>query len=625
MAPEVVAVRARFLAVLVTLATAACQRSESAGGGGSADAGPALTTLRVTWPDSETLLYHVDWRVDQSLVLGGVESREAQMDSGIRLVGEVSARRVRDGQGRPHLVIVLERLREAEVFFSDGNQRAGLGARDLQGARAVVEVGIEGRFESVATSRGTAPLVRQVLHVLAGELEVVTPTRPVPLAHTWSARGRGPAGEVVARYRLESTRPMVVTRERVLTRSESLPSSSFGRLELEPTGVIASLTAAETVQSGAKGQASSTLASRLSLRLQRRAPDPPPEVPWDTLERVAMDDSPIKQDPTSGLRQRVGGMTVEQAVRDLRVVGDDGNAPVSDHPAWVWQVSGLLLLHPAHARDLEGAFRDPLATPGGRALVLDLLAGAGNDACQESLRSILGDARFKKEKAYGAWVQRLSLVKKPNAETRAFTLAQHDRVAKAPLESRAPVAVALGAVAGHSRADPAARPFVDEVMTRLLKGLDAARSDDEKDAYLQAVGNTWDDRALTASLRFTRDPSSLVRSMVARNLSKYPDHPEVLDALQELVVDSEGSVSRDALNSLGGLKPTERHVDRVRDAVLAGRVPEGALGTLLNVAAGWRHKAQFGAIVQHVASTAKDPRTEARARAMLRQAPGQVP
>ena len=88
----------------------------------------------------------------------------------------------------------------------------------------------------------------------------------------------------------------------------------------------------------------------------------------------------------NALLLRAAGLTGAQLVLDIRAHATMERLP--DHNRWLWRATGLLKLEPALCSQLVTLFQDKTLGQETRALILDLLVGAGHATAQEAMRDI---------------------------------------------------------------------------------------------------------------------------------------------------------------------------------------------------------------------------------------------
>jgi hypothetical protein len=268
-------------------------------------------------------------------------------------------------------------------------------------------------------------------------------------------------------------------------------------------------------------------------------------------EQVAPGESQITQDSEKKmLSQRVGEMTVDGLKTTYKQMANNPGVN-SDRNRFVWQATGLLLQHPEYARELAKLFTQSTATSAERSLILDLLANAGNDECQQVLRELLSDKSIQQHETYPLWYQRLSFVNTPNAATLEFSKSSYHESKKGGNRNfEYSTANSLGAiVSARSRIVGQHEPEISEVNQELLSALNASQNNQEKRAYLLALGNAGFKTNTSVISSYANDADPDVRASVAVALRK-TENDQAKGTLKNLIADRETVVQRSAIDTL---------------------------------------------------------------------------
>jgi hypothetical protein len=314
----------------------------------------------------------------------------------------------------------------------------------------------------------------------------------------------------------------------------------------------------------------------------------------------------------NALLLRAAGLTGAQLVLDIRAHATMERLP--DHNRWLWRATGLLKLEPALCSQLVTLFQDKTLGQETRALILDLLVGAGHATAQEAMRDILRTRVAGEGRNASLMYQRLSLVKDPTPQTMQFLLDNFQATRGTP---RNPRQYALGSGAGHryragDRAGglAAAAPLVEDLAT--------ARDPQRQVWLLEALGNAGlpEHASLVAGYASSPDPD--VRRAAATALRKMPDAPN-RGVLLGLLDDASVDVQLRALLSLDVRTLTEAELQRVLDLVRQGAVDQQnyqSLVTMLQPALGTQDVvvAIYRAILEQ---TLQDPTVKSRIRNLL--------
>lgn len=258
--------------------------------------------------------------------------------------------------------------------------------------------------------------------------------------------------------------------------------------------------------------------------------------------------------------------------------------PQGARPTEVWRgaASSILRLNPKECEALTALFEEELAGDERRALVLDLLAGAGTPEAQAVMRRILSlpSARVNNRR-FASYVQSLGRLEEPDGQTLRFLVNVYREAKNEPHDVRAACAYALGAAIGQAVAagDVMAATRASEVLRAdLLEAGDALA----KCALLTALGNAGLPSDLRTIFRHAPDADPLVRSAVALALRKIHE-PEARSQLLTMLADPACRVAQSALSALAEHDLNEDDLHRLAELVLAGRTALALDGRILRV------------------------------------------
>lgn len=233
------------------------------------------------------------------------------------------------------------------------------------------------------------------------------------------------------------------------------------------------------------------------------------------------------------------GVTVDSILSTLYVYGNQRQVP--DHNRFLWQTVAYLRAHPEACAELRAAFVDPAANHTRRALILDLLVGAGHETAQHLLVALLEDPVIADDPQRRWLVQRAALLDHPGAEAAAFAQREFARTTG---DDHHAAAFVLGAAGGHS-SDPAFRRTAIDTLTSELS---RAEKPKEKSNLILALANTKDAQNTERFESFLRDGAE-VRAAVANALADTPG-PAARTMLVSLAADEDSWVQLNAVRSL---------------------------------------------------------------------------
>ncbi|NOK19686.1 HEAT repeat domain-containing protein [Corallococcus carmarthensis] len=538
------------------------------------EASPDTVPLRFRFPEGQHWTYQLDYQAQSRVRLSGQGAAASSLAGQIHLAGDLVLRGHGARGATQWVGLRLERLQTHslkvlghELLPDAASVEAVFGGRE-----ALLELSGEGTLQAVSFREEDPALFKNTVQSLVGELQVVLRDGASWSEQETTARGIARTeyeklGEDAEAVRLLKRRAEYVEL-RGMGQGGTVRLASRFEADVAREGVLERLAGTETVERlGADGTPSASSEVRVSLkrgasgRFVVEAP-----VDASALQRLAP--GVLVVDPkvrAQMLAQQVDGLTAEQLFSLLEAHADGGIMP--DHNHFLLQATGLLEQQPELCARLVDFFERPSLQPKGRALVLDLLAGAGTPRAQEALVRALSTKAAREDSRYGLLLSRLSLVAAPTVDTVRFaerTYAQTQGTAHIA------GAYALGATAGalyRQEQTPEARAAVG----RLASDLRAASSPEEQAHLLLGLGNAGvaDQVPLIASHATAQSPE--VRRASAKALRKIPT-PEATQVLLTLASDGAVPVQSSALESLGRRPLDEGMLMDLRDLTLSGGV-----------------------------------------------------
>ncbi|HEV7556473.1 MAG TPA: HEAT repeat domain-containing protein, partial [Kofleriaceae bacterium] len=544
---------------------------------------------RFGWSPGAQYTYDLAWHTRQStpiLELGNT----APMTSGeLDLAGTMTLRSygLHDGAtvlgarfgklGRHRLVVLGKDLLPDDEIV----------AKELGDAEVFLEVLPDGHIRSLAAAVGTRPLARNLVSWIASELEVV-----IAGGDDWSVEQTDPFGRGVTRYEIHDDRSIDRTRASY-AKLDALPAEiarsatpaaiqSHGTITIAAPGHLQSLVDDETIaMTMIGGEPAFTAEAHVVITLRSIEGGAAPRLPelarmttFAAGERV--DGDGVDQQL---LEKRIAGLTADRLVSDLRLL--DGPLPGGD--VWLWQASGLLVLHPDLCATLVAPFGDGTLGPRAQGIVLDLLAAAGHAQAQATMRTLVASAAAKIDPArHAMFVQRFTFLHAPDPDSVAFIrhLRATARVGGDVNTERA-ATYALGAMTGAlARSNGGGAAGLE---AELLQDLSTANAPADRVALLEAVGNAHLADTVPAVMEHISDTDAGVRRAVVVALSA-TDTNQAHAAILELAGDSDSIVQRAALTALrdNGLDAAGRaHLGELVASGTLTRDNDAALVTLV--------------------------------------------
>jgi hypothetical protein len=560
-------------------------------------------------------VYALTLRSTQSTAaLGGEVHSELEADLDLRL-------EVREASAEERLVAVsVANVRRFRLVLLGAEVGGGSEAArgQLEGHEALAAIDPRGALRRVRYQEGVPPLFQSLIQTALAGAQVVVGDGP-----RWEAVEDSPAARVAFTYRSEGMDGEV---ERLVKEATSLvtlrayrgvaPASqgvdAKAMVQLHRAGYVVHATGLSHLWArGGDGQR--LLAEHTSLELRL--------VPGATFSRpgalagraghqaLAPSEPAAAATPRELLERRTAGLTTEQLVEGVRAWAQTGPGPA--HNEWLWRSVALLQLDPAQVPRLQALFAEPELAPDSRALVLDLLASAGEPAAQAALLSLLSSEEGRALGALG--VARVGLVTRPTSQTTQW-MSQH--WASASGEERLASAMVLGAVARNLTRGGSAGE-ASSVIGQLGSALAGAQGSLEKQALLRALGNASAPSVLPAVLPYAMDSDPAVRAACAtalRNLQA----PQTEAALLGLARDASATVQREAFRTLGGYRLEDRHVQALREAVVAGAVGPEVLEELLNLSSAQARLPGVRPLLEAVLARPAPSAVRARVKELLR-------
>lgn len=594
---------------------------------------PRPVELRFRWPAGTWLRYDLDLTADNTTVFvrapddlpAGQEVR-GEMGAVVRLDGDVLLRSYEVRGDATVLGLSFTALRRHEIRVM--GQALLPDAASVLGHEALVLVGALGEVRHVAFRDDAPYLFRNLVQLVLGETQVRLAGGGLG---SWTVPERTQHGTAPTRYDVAHPGPEGTTLEKSRNDYDELQAlahhpdgarhtaSAHGKVRVHRDGYLQWLFLEETVRaSDASGapllDATGTVrfalveAGRFDLATR---PDPDTfTVSYDQGE-PAVDEALAERQHRE---QRIAGLTPEQLLDTLTAHARAGSVP--DHNRFLWRATALLREHPELCEDLRRMIVDPTMSSNGRALLLDLLVGAGTPAAQAALRAALSTGSVQEDRYYGLLYQRFALVKHPDEQTLAQLADQYEQ--PGPEGARA-ATMALGAAAGQLREHGEAERG-GPVAERLKEDLAEADDPAVQEALVAALGNAGFPAHAELLAAYHDSGSVDVRMATAAALRKMKD-PESRSTLVTMATDADVMVQRQALRTLARQDLSHEDLERLLERVRDMRVNERTYHELVTVLTPYLERDELAERILRLMLTQEleDDRVKGRIRALLQR------
>lgn len=531
-----------------------------------------------------------------------------QAEGEFSLDGVVSLTGRRTSAGAEVVVLRVDSLRAASASVM--GQPVPLDG--LAGAEAWAHLDANGQLQALQFTDETPVPIRYLLQGLAGD--VFVPTLEGSTTHVVEKLAMGDVDTTLSwrgTSALHRERTHFVAWRLGQQQPESLSMHDGADVSFDSAGLLTSLDAeAELLGQSTQGQ---TLARRKAVMVLQflDATERPADVLVATTHPIVRPVGGVKSEidqERALLEAQAAGVTFEHVLTAFTKY-DDPRA-WNDRAEFVLRAVAVLQLHPERAKDLVPVFKSAKSDQM-RAQVLDVLASAGHPQAQaalvESLRSGSTDALVARQ-----LFQRLSLVKKPTADTLQFALEQHAAArASGVTEDRNARAFVLGSLAYTARTSS---PQLSNTMVeQLVDDVEQAQTAKDLQATLRALGNAGDARTLDIAKEKTADADVNVRAAALSSLRRVPGAEVQTVVRERLVTENTREVQTAAFDALRGRELSDETVQSLRTLVSERRLQRGAERALLNLAS--EQKTASPALVQTLQSLLLMPGISATTRA----------
>lgn len=282
------------------------------------------------------------------------------------------------------------------------------------------------------------------------------------------------------------------------------------------------------------------------------------------------------------LEKREQNMTNEEMSSLLRSYSQTGE--MYEKGAFLWRVTAHLELHPEDTKVLEKLFEEDSFNNNGRIFVLGILASVDNSEAQASMRKILDSKAAKEDRFYPVYVQQTIFLKNPDEKTVAFVETFYQQ-ASAMKKFENAAAFMIGGVAGKLRKSGNETVAI-RLNNQLLSALSQAKTDAEKERFLDAMGNSGFSSNVAVASEYLKADDARVRASVA-NAIRYVQTPESEKILFDLIADKDPTVKMNAINTLSEYKPSGSMLSQIQTYVADGTIPADNYLGLVQVLSGY--------------------------------------
>lgn len=526
----------------------------------------------------------------------------------LSLDGVVSLTGRRTSAGAAVVVLRVESLRAGSASVM--GQPVPLDG--LAGAEAWAHLDVNGQLQALQFTDETPVPIRYLLQGLAGDLFV--PTFEAPTTEVVEKLAMGDVGTTLAwsgDTRLHRERTRFTAWRLGQQQPEALSMHDGADVTFDSAGLLTSLTAeAELLGQSAQGQVLARRKAAMTLQFldaQERAAEVLAVTSHPVLRPVGGVKSEIDQERAL-LEAQAAGVTFEHVLTAFTKYEDP--RAWNDRAEFVLRAVAVLQLHPERAHELVAVFQNAKSEQM-RAQVLDVLASAGHPQAQaalvNALRTGATDALVARQ-----LFQRLSLVKKPTAQTLQFVLEQHAAArASGVTEDRNARAYVLGSLAYTARTTS---PQLSNTMVdQLVDDVEQAQTAKDLQATLRALGNSGDARVLDIAKEKSADADANVRAAALASLRRVPGADVEAVLRERLQTERSREVQAAAFDALRGRALSEETLQGLRTLVSQQRLQRGAERALLNLAT--EQKTATPALVQTLQSLLLMPGLSANTRA----------
>jgi hypothetical protein len=539
----------------------------------------------------DAFAFHLDgrdhvyqWRFTQqeaAEVFGGAKTR-APVTADVDVGGELVLRALGNVEGGQKVGLCLTTLEPHRfVFLGKGLLED---VSNVTGREAEVVMRDDGSVTSVSVPAEAPEVYGRLVHLVVSELQV-----HVLGGTSWTVDETTQHGVVPSRFEvaaadgsgfaLRRSRGGYTTLRAAAVHGKDLAQQleSTATASVSSAGFLRTLDTHEVLELQAAGARVVHSDARMHVELLRVTDARPvvasaAPVKTETL----LDIRPSALAEKSMLLQRVGGMTAEKLLGDLDAHASSGRLP--EHNKWLWQASGLLQQQPALCAELGKRFVDPRMSEPAKALVLDLLVGAGTPEAQHALVTTLSSEEARTHERFTYFLQRVGLLEAPTAETAQYT---QNLWRSSEGDVHGAATYALGSVTGHlDRSGDHARASL--LGTGLVAGLKGAGTPDDQVTHLEALGNAGLAEHRETVTSFTTARDARVRAAAAVGLRKQGG-PDNVGTLVNLLADADLGVQRAAMHALSSQTLSSEDFSRMETLVRGQRISERNYEHLVNL------------------------------------------
>ncbi len=504
--------------------------------------------------------------------------------------------------------VVSLRVLQIERAFVNINGAEGLSAPGETTGTAMEELPFLVTFgPSGEVLRFSAPEAAQVSQARLVQLLLFELSFQVQQGRAWEVVEASQLGEALSSYRREGpdiVRNRAVYRTvRASSDARDVPSEGQTRITLDERGALETLVGEEHLRG-----------AELNAQLRRRVTRVKRPVSRSPVAVAQRASQPLVAPITTGAKRashaqlRARGLSYSALVEKLEKFGASGEVP--DHARFIWEAVARLRVEPQRCESLLGFLRRPEFSKQGKALILDLLVGAGHHQAQAALREAMSMPRVRDHPSFSILFQRFALLKRPTPQTVAFL-----ERARGEEKTAAAATISLGSAAGRliRGQDPKEG---HRIAAELSRSLDESEDPNAQRILLAALGNAGRAQDFERFERFARSESGTLRAATAAALRKLRT-PRGRRLALKLATDPVDVVQIRALGTLQKQGLTEEVLEALLQDARAQKIQEVAVPTLLNAISGVAPDARRALLEALLQNPIADPSIGARVKAML--------
>ena len=519
------------------------------------------------WPKGSIYVYDLDYSSESEAVFAfstGGEDEEPQEQSYAGLIDMKGELRLASygKEGAYYLLgVTFSNISTLEltalgspVFESEEEAK-----RVFESSEALMEINGSGEISALKFEKRAHPAFVGTVQSLMGDVQVIVESG----SPSWEAREKNQQGEAVAEYEVLGSDGDAVAlgkkREDYKRfnaadisskKVKSDVTSSFD-VALHEDGYLKSLAGTEVLGATEGEKKLLGVTTEVSVVLSRveqvQSPDElVASLKGSSYVRALGEVKVSPEAEQKALVQRAAGMKIHHIVEDITKYGSAGRMPF--HERWIWRATGLLRASPEECKKLLEVFEDESVGATGKQFIVELLAGVGNEEAQKVMLEIFDSDTAKSNPGYFKLIQRVAVLTNPTVEMGKYIEEKVLETQRLKDDLHFSSAFALGSMSAKLR-ENGEEQVASALNERLVEFLKNAENDDERAAYLRALGNSGDEKNIDLIAPYSADADDRVRRAVATALRKTRT-PESEKIVMTLASDSVGQVQKEALQVL---------------------------------------------------------------------------